>query len=168
MKLTKIQIDLDVYKMIEAERLDFAENHNDILRRKYVSGTPATTQIGIAASDNVGARVTGKFSFTYNSEQFSEGSLKAAYKKCLLLITDDFPSFLARLSEKETPARRIVSQDPKKLYKSSPHLADEHAEKLNDTYWYDTNLSTQQTISRLRTACEVAGITFGTTLALQF
>ncbi|UWR29761.1 hypothetical protein K3758_15680 [Sulfitobacter sp. W002] len=163
----EIKIDLDVYKMIESERISFAETHNDIIRRKY--GTQKTEVATSIPDEQVKAsRVTGRYPFLFNGIIFGEDSLKSAYKKILLLLDAENPKFLDELSKRETRGRRIVSQDPKRLFIRSPHLTPQHGEKLNDEYWYDTNLSKPQTISRIKIACTCAGVDFGTQLKLRF
>lgn len=162
-----VKIDLEVYKMIEAGRLNFSESHNDILRRKY-DLTKEKQSSAQESAANPPPRYTGKFAFAYKGNAYAEASLKSAYKRILLLISADTANFLQELSKVETPGRRIVSQDPKALYKTSPHLAEDFAEKLDELYWYDSNLSNQQAKSRLSTACKIAKIDLGSTLKLHF
>lgn len=170
--MTAIKIDMDVYKAIEASRVRFDEQQNDILRRVLLDGAAATLeppepQETGAVSDRA-ERATGEYAFLLKGEHFSSSSLKSAYRNCLLRLAYQDPAFLPNLSKEETPARRIVATDAKYLYKKTPHLADEFAEILTKGWWYDTNLSQQQVESRLKTACKVAGLSFGDDLVLDF
>ena len=87
---------------------------------------------------------------------------------CLRRLAELDPQILERLFEKPTKARRIVARRPEDLYLKTPRLAKEHAARLTDQWWVDTNLSRPQCVQRLKTACEVAGIEIGNELVLDF
>jgi hypothetical protein len=157
----QIEIDLDVSREIEVARLSFSETENDILRRLLRIGWSEGSSVS-RPEEQIGQRSTGTFSFTYKRERFREASLKTAYKRLLLLIHADNSDFLSELAEQPVRRGRIVSKDKQALYQTSPHLAEQYAEKLTDDYWYDTNLSTDQTKSRIRLACGVAVSTTAT------
>lgn len=162
---SKIDVDLDVHKAIEAKRSSFDQSKNDILREVF-----SLPPIRSGARKKVKAkkeRVSGSFQFTYKGHRFEERSLKSAYKRILLVMQRDYPSFLAKLSEQETRARRIVARRPDALYKNSPELA-ELAEILIGDWWVDVNLSTEQVMARVRIACDVAGLKFGKDLIIDF
>ncbi|RWE85101.1 hypothetical protein [Mesorhizobium sp.] len=169
---TAIHIDIEVHKVIEANRKSFEDSQNDILRRLLLS--PSTNGALTAPPQLIGAttvrneRSTGFYGFVLKGNTMSFNNLKAAYKNCLLELAAADGTFLTSLSKEETPARRLVARDRKALYKKTPHLADEFAEELVDGWWLDTNLSQQQVESRLQTACKVANIAFGSDLELKF
>jgi negative regulator of replication initiation len=165
--MKQIEIDLDVSREIEVARLSFSETENDILRRLLRIGWSEGSSVS-RPEEQIGQRSTGTFSFTYKRERFREASLKTAYKRLLLLIHADNSDFLSELAEQPVRRGRIVSKDKQALYQTSPHLAEQYAEKLTDDYWYDTNLSTDQTKSRIRLACGVAGLDYGDDVRLDF
>lgn len=169
---TAIDIDIEVHKVIEANRKSFEDTQNDILRRLLLgssaNGAPtAPPQLGGATTVRH-ERSTGSYGFVLNGKKMSFNNMKAAYKNCLLELASVDGTFLTSLSKEETPARRLVARDRKALYKKTPHLADEFAEELVDGWWLDTNLSQQQVESRLQIACKVANIVFGSDLELNF
>jgi hypothetical protein len=151
--MKQIEIDLDVSREIEVARLSFSETENDILRRLLRIGWSEGSSVS-RPEEQIGQRSTGTFSFTY--------------KRLLLLIHADNSDFLSELAEQPVRRGRIVSKDKQALYQTSPHLAEQYAEKLTDDYWYDTNLSTDQTKSRIRLACGVAGLDYGDDVRLDF
>ena len=182
-EFTQINIDIDVYRAIEARRSEFNQNHNDILRTVFGLGTdthrvpprsmeqePAVSRPVDSIILNAGdtqTRRTGLFTVELLGDSFKKYSLKDAYLLCLRLLSELDPDFLDNLSQKETRARRIVAQRKENLYKNNPRLAEEFAVRLLEGWWVDTNLSRNQIQNRLKTACEVAGIRFGSDLTLN-
>ena len=61
--------------------------------------------------------------------------------------------------------RQLVARNRTHLYEQS-HLVDKHSKKLWGDWWLGTNLSKNQIRGHIRTACEVAGVEFGTQLKL--
>lgn len=163
---TAIEIDLDVHRALEARRETFDQSHNDILRELFdiQSIEPRSPHLEPPKP----SRRTGRYVFVLRGEAIEEGSLKAAYMSCLRRITKLEPRTLDRLAMKTTRARRIVSRDPRALYLKKPELADKYAEPLVDHWWVDINLSGLQCEHRLKMACDVAGLAFGTDLILRF
>ena len=92
----------------------------------------------------------------------------AAYISCLRRLAELDPQIFERLYEKPTKARRVVARRPEDLYLKTPELAERFAVQLTDQWWIDTNLSRLQCEKRLKTACEVTGIGFGSDLVLDF
>ena len=82
-------------------------------------------------------------------------------------MAKDRPNFLQRLSELETPGRRLVAKVASHLYKTTPSLVT-FAEPLEKGWWIDTNLSRQQALSRLMMACRVANLDYGTDVVAAF
>lgn len=172
--MINIAVDLHVYKAIEAKRSSFAQSHNDIMRELLnfpnSSAAPNITQPTKNGPSNqyTRKRVTGSYDFLLLGKRHHSSNLKESYLKCLRELSSKDPSFLELLSQVETSARRIISKDPAKLYLKSPHLAESHAEKLNDEWWVDINLSQQQVESRLNDASKIAKLRFGSDLLLDF
>ena len=189
-EITRIDIDIEVHRAIEARRATFNQDHNDILREVFGLGTkahdgPAASHetaatetprhVRIAGRAGSGARSlapptanrrTGRFTIELLGERSEAHSLRDAYVLSLQLLSARYPGFLDGLSRKETRARRIVARRKEDLYKNNPRLADDFAMRLSDGWWVDTNLSRPQCESRLETACEVAGLRFGKDLTV--
>ena len=180
---TQINIDIDVYRAIEARRSEFDQSHNDILRtvfglrtdKHHVSvpsmgqkpAEPHTVDSTLLGAGDTKTRRTGLFTVELLGDNFNKYSLKDAYLLCLRLLSKLDPDFMENLSKKETRARRIVAQRKEDLYKNNPRLAEEFAVRLLEGWWVDTNLSRNQIQNRLKAACEVAGIRFGSDLILN-
>ncbi len=162
-----IEIDIDVHCAIEARRTTFDQSENAILREVF-SLPKVTDGTGGPLPPDRRQRRTGTYVITLLEERFEKGSLKEAYTSCLLKLTELDPQFLERLSGKTTKSRRIVAQKPRDLYFRTPELSKQFASRLTDQWWVDTNLSRQQCEQRLKTACDVAGLRFGSDLALDF
>ena len=160
-----IEIDIEVYRAIETRRKSFAQSENDILREVF-GISPVSLRLPLSPKR---PRRTGRCAFALLGERVEGDSLKGAYMNCLRQLAELDPQLLERLSEKTTKARRIVARRPEDLYlKKSAEFAEEHAEQLTDQWWVDTNLSRSGFEQRLKTACEVAGIGFGSDLVLDF
>lgn len=173
---TTTEIDLDVHRAIEARRTSFEQSQNDILRKILnLDGSAGQFAAGTAAISPskpvrrvVKNRRTGSYRFTLFGKPYEEQSLKGAYKKCLVRLSWYDPNFLENLSQKKTSARRYVARKPHDLFFKSPRLAEDFAERLEGPWWIDVNLSQDQVESRLKTACKIAGLTFGKDLKLDF
>ncbi len=164
---TRIEIDIDVHREIEARRTGFDQTQNEILRDVFgLNDSGASLAVSIAQPART--RQTGPFRVELFGSVVEAHSLKDAYMRSLRLLSDREPRFLELLSLRHTRARRIVARRKEDLYLSKPELAGKFAARLCDGWWVDTNLSRQQCESRLATACEVAGLSFGSDLRLHF
>ena len=161
-----IEIDLQVHRAIEARRTAFTQTENDILREVF--NIPEFSPSPLPSNPAESPRRTGRYAFELLGERVEERSLKAAYMNCLRRLANLEPQILERLAGKPTRARRIVARKATDLYLRKPELAEKFAARLTDQWWVDTNLSRQQCENRLRTACEVAGLKFGSDLVLDF
>ena len=163
---TTIEIDIDVYRAIEARRTSFQQSHNEILRDVF--GAPHITQESpVLSAPNPRTRRTGAFAFQLHGKRVEAGSLKDTYLRCLQALAELEPQFLENLSSVSTKSRRIVARQPEHLYLKTPKLASKFAMALPGGWWADTNLSRQQCESRLKSACDVARIRFGRDLILE-
>jgi hypothetical protein len=175
---TAITIDLDVHRALEAHRQDFAEAPNDILRRvlglKHRAKAPIAQPVESMSPDvrkesrKKLTRKTGVYGFSLLGSHQEHDSLQGAYKHILLALTKRDSAFLPKLGARTTRARKLVARSPADLFLKSKHLADDFADPLIDGWWYDTNLSEEQVVTRLRMACEVAGLSFGRDLTTHF
>ena len=161
-----IEIDLQVHRAIEAQRTAFTQTENDILRQVFNITESSTPPLPHDPAES--PRRTGRYAFVLLGDGVEERSLKAAYMSCLRKLADLEPRILERLAGKPTRARRIVARKASDLYLRKPELAEKFAARLTGPWWVDTNLSRQQCEKRLRTACEVAGLKFGSDLVLDF
>jgi len=176
MKTKEVQIDTETNSLIEANRHDFGETENDIIKRclSVILKKNQEKTEPILKSNPMGGlvrktyRKSGRYGYRLLGSHERASSLKAAYVSCLRHLQARDPGFFEKLGEKETRARRIVSTDPTRLYKNSPDLAAQHAEKIDGSWFVDVNLSEPQVVQRLKIACEVAGIKFGRELVLEF
>ena len=162
-KLRSILVDIDVHKAIEGRRSTFDQTDNDILREVFglTAPTKPPAERGTRSSGD------GRFKVTVEGRAITEGSMKQAYKRAIVALAKERPNFLQRLSELETPGRRLVAKTPAQLYKTTPSLVT-FAEPLERGWWIDTNLSRQQAISRLMMACRVANLNYGTDVIAAF
>lgn|GEM_PF-1977550 len=111
-------------------------------------------------------RRTGNYLVQMGDRACFAASQKAAYRLALIWLEKTSPGLLDRLAGSGTRNRRIVAPSPEALYPRSPALA-KHAEKLVDDWYVDVNLSKEQKLSRLRTACRLAGVMFGKDLIVD-
>lgn len=164
----QIEIDIDVNRVIEAGRLHFGETENDILRRLLLGTKDKPKAIKLQPAERRNERVTGDFSFALFGKTHPANSLKDGYKKILRELVKRDSGFAPRLAEVKTPARRLIARTPEALYMSSPHLAKDFAERLDDAWWVDLNLSTQQVRRRVEITCNIANIEMGRDLEFPF
>jgi hypothetical protein len=144
MSMTQISIDLDVYKALEARRLSFDEPHNAILRRELEIDGPAPV-VRRPGHERM-LRTSGDYELTVLGERIAVRSLREALSTALLKIESHQPGFLEKLSQRRTRrGRRIVARRPEDIYPNRPQLV-EHAARLNEEWFFDTNIS--------RRACE--------------
>ena len=78
------------------------------------------------------------------------------------------PSFLERFAAlpKHGRKRRYLAHTREELYPGSPQLAD-NAYELRPGWWIDTHASRAGIETRIRMACEVAGVRYGTNLRVN-
>ena len=169
MSMKPIEIDVDVHRAIEAQRMTFDQSPNDILRTVFglPDAAPGLSETVPFAPPTT--RRTGRFTYTLLGEENEGGSRKEVYIGCLLKLAARDPQFLKRLSAEYTRGRRIIARTPSDLYIRTPELSKKnHHTLLTDGWWVDTNLSSQAIFKRFEIACEVAGLRFGEDLVLDF
>ena len=80
------------------------------------------------------------------------------------------PKFMRRFADHRvsaTPARRLVAKSREGLYNKSPHLIRKgHSKELEHGWWLASNLSVSSIRRKIKAACEVAGVEFGSELTL--
>jgi hypothetical protein len=105
------------------------------------------------------SRRSGDYWFKLKGKQFQQNSLKELLCEALRQLEELKPGTLQKLSAHRKRSRRIVSRDPKGLFRSE-RLASKYAEKLTDDWWYGTNNSAVETDSWLALAADCAGLTW--------
>jgi hypothetical protein len=105
-------------------------------------------------------RRSGKYWFELKGQRCECGTLKELLSKGLPMLEQHQPGTLDRLHHIKPKTKRIVARDPRQLF-DREHLAQKHAEKLNDEWWFGTNNSAPETEAWLERACECAGIGWG-------
>ncbi len=76
------------------------------------------------------------------------------------------PAFMERFASKtRSRSRNLVARKRTDLFLKTPHLINQ-SEKLKNGWWLGKNLSTEQILKHIKTACEVAGVRFGSELKL--
>jgi hypothetical protein len=164
-RLKQVGIDVDTNRMIEQHRRSFAENVNDILRRILplvpLSAAPVPSAARSAPPPPPGTRTRGLWTVEIEGNRIPAANLKSAYRGLLEALSARDTGFMARFSEEKGRSRRFVARTPGQLYAASPHLAEHHAERLADGWYFDTNLSTAQVAKRARIAARICGLRYG-------
>lgn len=167
-----IEMDLDAHQLIEAQRQSLEETQLDIVKRALRSAAREAVSSGTLSPRPNGLareRRTGTYPVFLDGTRWLAGSQKAAYKKALAWIAGRKPSLLQRLSEEMAGTRRIVARSHSALYPRKPDLAATLAPEILCDGWYvDLNLSKDQKIKRLMTACALAGLEYGKDVVVEF
>lgn len=168
-EMKQIGIDVDVYRVIEFNRLSFAEVENDILRRLLLgdSAETSTNAVRVRPSRQAQERVRGDWVVHVGSTSSAEGNLKASYCSALRQLEARKSGFLQAFSQLRGRSRRYVARVASDLYENSKHLANDYALELVPGWYVDTNLSEEQVAQRMKAAAEVAGLNYGTSLAIR-
>lgn len=163
-RLKQIGIDVEINGVIEKNRRAFSESENEILRRLLLGAAeirpPRAPALQLGA-DQTPIRQRGLWTVELNGVRRSAPNLKGAYKALLLELQKLDSTFLQRFSSERSRSRRFVSRQPGQLYLASPALAKDHAQPLNDDWFFDTNLSTEQVSKRIRVAARLCGLNYG-------
>lgn len=166
-RMKEIHIDVDVNRVIEANRTSFAEKENDILRRLLLEprGGAQTGSIYAVTQPevpNYGSRSRGHWQVKFGDELVVGANLKDAYCYLLHLAHQRDSGFLQQFSTYKARSRRYVARSGPELYLNSPHLARQHAIELVPGWFVDGNLSEEQVGKRARAAALAAGLFYGT------
>ena len=106
--------------------------------------------------------------FALGEEHFETKTSKQTLVDILTRFGRDDTKFMERFALKTDSgeSRSLVARDRAALYRYSPHLTDRNSADLGNGWWLGTNLSTEQIRKHIETACDVAGIRFGSQLTL--
>jgi hypothetical protein len=181
--MRQIEIDLEIHRLVEAERCSFEESENAILRRLLgIDGAADHPRSGRPGADAgfdaaslvetaipIGSRTTGNWSVVWNGQRFMARNLREAYLTGLARLAEHDPTLFEKLSREGSGRRRYVARRVESLYPNSPHLAKperNNSHQLGE--WHvDLNLSRDQAAKRIRRAAALAGVRYGTALAIK-
>ena len=143
-----IEIDLDVYRVIESGRMSFEETPNAIVRRLLaIDPKPRSARSEPMARST---RSSGAYSTVIGESPIEANSLKELLRRVILLANKLQPGFIGRLAAVPTArGRYVVASAPEELYPKSPQLLD-YAERLDPDWWFDTNVGRTQVQAYLR------------------
>ena len=177
--MRQIEIDLRVHRAIESARRSFEESESDILGRllSLADGDGATGSTAVAESPvgrietaiPIGQRTTGQWSVWKGPDRYLARNLREAYLTAIAKAADHDPDLLAKLASEGDGRRRVVAKQAKALYPRSPHLAEPHRNNWHrlGEWCVDLNLSRDQAAKRVRRACSLAGLRYGSDLTIM-
>jgi hypothetical protein len=140
----QIEIDLDVNRELEVRRMSFDETPNQILRRSF-NLDRAVLKGNTAPSPPVRqTRRTGAYQTKILGLEITGMNLKEILRKALLAAEGQQAGFIEKLSRHRTSrGRHIVGRKPEEIYPGKPQL-HHCAERLDQRWWFDTNVSFNQ------------------------
>ncbi|MDQ8189848.1 type I restriction enzyme HsdR N-terminal domain-containing protein [Roseibacillus persicicus] len=157
----------------EDDVTDFLTN----LRRPVVSQTPPTKPTNSVrppqtpqAEPKPSSSSNRHGHLIISGKAFPYANAKEAMVTALTELSKSDPSFLQRCSQHPYCSgrkRRYIAQTPEELYPDRPDLREMHAE-LPNGWLVATNLNNQLKKAIIRAATEVAGITFGHDVSIDF
>lgn len=147
--MRQVAIDLDVHRAIENGRITFEEDDNAILRRLLGIDGPKRIVAEVRSIARQ-PRSSGAYSVMLGTDPIEANSLKELLRRIVLKAEQLRPGTIAELAGVPTVRGRfIVARSAAQLYPKTPHLID-LAEKLNDGWWYDTNVGRNQVQAYLK------------------
>jgi mRNA-degrading endonuclease RelE of RelBE toxin-antitoxin system len=157
-----VEVDLELHKAIERHRRSLDETHADIVRRLITSEARPVSPIDVPATELLGrvrrARRGGDYRVVVLGESLEAQSLKDILKKAVLHAESIKPGFIERLAAHRTRrGRRIVARKPDEIYPGNSQLVANCAEKLDQKWWYDTNVSYPQYQKYLTVLGQIGG-----------
>lgn len=155
--MRRIDIDLDVHRAIENGRIAFEEDDNAILRRLLGIDGPKRTNAGVRSVARQ-PRSSGAYSVMLGNHPIEANSLKELLRRVILKAEQIRPGTIAEMATVPTVRGRfIVARSATQLYPKTPHLVD-LAEKLNESWWYDTNVGRIQAQAYLKVVARLLGL----------
>ena len=166
--LQAVSISLSTYKAIEAQRLSFSESHDAIIRRALSERTSKRRPAPVRSMNAIrgAGRRRGNIKVVLFGRAQSVMNLKDAYLVCLTALVRHKASLFQLLAVEGTERRRWIASSAEALFVTSPHLASDHAHGIAPNWFVDTNVSRAQIMSRLTTACLLAGVRFGEAVSI--
>lgn len=149
--------------------------------KKSASTLSRTPEIGLSTSSkssdrnrkstSVGSKWVGKpqstvIGFEFDGKRYETGTAYRTLAEVLKALDRRAPDFMECLA-KETVGRknRLVARNRNDLY-TDPKRVEKSTLDLGNGWWLGHNLSTAKIQRHIKTACEVAGVKFGSELKL--
>lgn len=157
--------DLDTVARFLAQNLQFPARSTTPLAFKAAAPlhavAPITEKTAQGAPSTTGFVFLGQFSPSRNARDVLVSVIEA-------FATRD-PTFLERFVSlpRHGRTRRYIALDRNELYPGRPDLVQEHSYQLRSGYWLGINISRKQVERIVTTACEVAGLRYGTDLKIN-
>lgn len=132
---------------------------------------PAMTLPSVARESTVSSRpgTGGRVGFTLSGQFSPCKNARDVMSSVIERLAESDPSFLQKFVSlpRHGRKRRYIAIDRNDLYPDRPDLAEEYSQRLGSGYWLGTNYSRKQIEQILETACNVAGLQYGTDLRLN-
>lgn len=104
--------------------------------------------------------------FVLREERFETSSAITTLVQIVEIFGSESPDFMQKFAKRSaSKTRNLVAINRADLYQHS-HLSESHAKQLRNGWWLGTNLNKSQIKGHIVTACDVAGVKFGTQLKL--
>lgn len=134
-----------------------------------IQATPFPPQRSSQAVPDESIRGTSRsMALVFHGKVYSASTGREVLLKCLQLMAEYDPNFLERFSARTASQkkRRVIARSKLDLFPSSPHLAEIPSNSRELTpgsgWWVDLHMSRPSMERVIQTACEVAGLKFGT------
>ena len=138
-------------------------------RRASQSTTTSQSQSKKSASTSLQSTVGKKsklIGFSLDGTDFDTKSARETLAKILIELQNRNPDFMDHLANETVGTKnRLVAQNRKDLYTDSKFV-EKASLDLGNGWWLGTSLSTERIRRHIETACDVAGVKFGTQLTL--
>ncbi len=122
--------------------------------------TPPDPETPPAPTPRRASRRSGKYSIEIKGNMTECVSLKEVLAEGLKAFEIIRPGTLDELTKIMPRSKRIVSRDPKQLFKN-PEMVRMFSEKLVDGWWFGINNSAAETLTWLRRGADIAGLEWG-------
>jgi hypothetical protein len=159
-----IEVDLPLHRLIEARRQSFDETRYQIVMRALGGDTSLSSKDGVptinpsAEARPRHSRRGGTYKLVIFGKHVEAHSLKEVLKTAILLADEDRPGFIDKLAQHRTSrGRRIVARKAEEIYPGKPGLVANCAERLDNKWWFDTNISNAQCQRYLGILAQVGG-----------
>ena len=149
----------DVRAFLQNQRLSATQ---ELTPKPSPLPTPRETKATTPKSASRGGKIIG---FVLDGRQQDCGSGNKALSDILIEFQRRDHTFMARLAPRTIGRnRRLVAQNPNDIYENED--LKEMVRDLKNGWWMGTNISTGVIKGHIETACEVAGVAYGSELVL--
>ncbi len=131
-----------------------------------LSATPTPSSRANGNGHNA-PRPTGRYRVRLLGEDWTPGTVREVLTSVLLRLHRLDDKFLSSLGRERARSRRLVAATPEAIYPRRPDLAKKYVFQLDTGWWIGTNYSWRDAERILRTACRIAGLTYGTDLVIE-